>query len=338
MIGRSIIDVWLAFAESPGERIFSATGTQLELETQTQVVDSTKSIVVDLLSLLTIVHLSLETAVSQRFDEIIIPQALLDQLQEYEQELAGPQPSATIGSSAGQRYFLDIPVEYIERKRKLLEKVLTFVRSTLQVMPAMGLIETDQDFVEMLGEAAIASILLAKEQNVALYSDDLRLRMVAQEQWQVQGFDSQAILSELHQRTILSKDAYHNALSKLAQSNYHFVRICADALVSILEQNRMEITAEVRGMFKLLHGPDCEVDSAVMVIVELIKSIWLRSILQHQKLFILDFALTTLFTGRRPAAVVPILKAQLRRSFRLIEFKLPEILAHIDFWKRQQPQ
>jgi tetratricopeptide (TPR) repeat protein len=338
MIGRSIIDVWLAFVDSPTERIFSSDGTNLEAEIQMQVVASTKSIVVDLMSLLTIVHLSLEEVVIQRFDKILIPQALLDQLQEYEQELAGPQPTATVGSSGGQRYFLDIPPEYVEQKRELLDKVLAFVRNNVQVMPAMGLIETDQDFVEMLGEAATASILLAKEQNVALYSDDLRLRMVAYQQWQVKGFDSQSILSELHHRAILNKDAYYKALSKLVQSNYHFIRIDVDALIFILEQNRMEITTEVRDLFKLLHGPDCELESAVIIIAELIKRIWLRSILQHQKLFILDFALTTLFAGRRAATVVPMLKAQLWRSFRLVEFKLPEILVHIDFWGRQQSQ
>jgi hypothetical protein len=91
----------------------------------------------------------------------------------------------------------------------------------------------------------------------------------------------------------------------------------------------------VQGLFKLLQGPDCEMGSAVIVIAELIKRIWLRQMLQHQKSFILDLALRTLFTGRSAGEVIPMLHAQLRRNFRLVEFKLPEILAHVEFWGRQ---
>jgi hypothetical protein len=335
MLGRSIIDVWLAFIESPGERLFSTAGTTEEAETHSQTAAASTSVVIDLLSLLTIAHLSLEGVIAQRFDSILMPQALLDLLQEYEQELAGPQPKGTVGSFGGQRYFLEIPPEYVEQKRELLNKVFAFVHNAVQVRPAMGLIEADQELVEMLGEAATASILLAKEQNIALYSDDLRIRTLADKHWQVKGFDSQAILKDVHDRTMLSDDGYYNALSRLAQSNYYFVRVDAAALIFILEQNSMEITEEVRNLFRLLHGPHCAAESAILVIAELIKRIWTRQMLRRQKLFILDMALTTLFTGRRPATVIPTLKAQLRQRFRLIEFLLPEILAHVDYWGQQ---
>jgi hypothetical protein len=61
-------------------------------------------------------------------------------------------------------------------------------------------------------------------------------------------------------------------------------------------------------------------------------------VLHRRKLFILDLALTTLFTGRRPASVIPALKAQLWQKFRLISYLLPEILDHVDYWGSQPLQ
>lgn len=338
IIGRSIIDIWLVFIETPGERLFSATGSLEEAEAQRQALAASTSVVVDLLSLLTLVHVSLEEVVVQRFDTILMPQALLDQLHEYEQELDGSQPRGTVGSSGGQRYFLEIPPEYYDRKREFVNKVLAFVRDKVQIHPTMGLIEAEQELVTTLGEAATASILLAKEHNLPLYSDDLRIRTVAHQHWQVSGFDTQTVLRDVRTRNLLRSASYYNALSRLAQSNYQFVRIEAEALVFILEQNGMAITEEVRSLFKLLHGPECTPDSATQVIAEVIKQIWIKSVLHRRKLFILDLALTTLFTGRRPASVIPALKVQLWQKFRLISHLLPEILDNVDYWGSQPRQ
>lgn len=293
------------------------------------------SIVLDIVSILTILHLSLEKLVTQRFGKILIPQLLLDELKDYKRDLFRLRPSAVVGSSEGQRYFLEISPEHNDQKEKLLDKILEFITTNVQVMPAMGIIDVERRFIEVVGEPSTASILLAKEHNIPLYSDDLRIREVAEQHWQVKGFDSQSMLHDLYQQSMIESHDYYNALSKLARSNYHFIRVDVDLLVFMLEQNRMEITVEIQNLFKLLQGPDCEIESAVRVTSELIKRIWLRQMLQHQKSFILDLALRTLFTGRNSGEVLPMLYAQLRRNFWLVEFKLPEILARVEFWGRQ---
>lgn len=335
-INRSMLDVWSALVQSPSDYVFSASGTQEEAKTQAHILASTKAVVVDLLSLFTIAHLSIESVISRRFDRIFVAQSLLDQLHQYELDLAGPQPTGTIGSLSGQHYFIDIPPAFTERKRALLQKVLEFVRSSAQVMPTMSLLETDQEFLELLGTEATTSILLAKEQNIPLYSDDLRLRQVAHHQFQVESIESQAVLLDMHHEQMLGDDEYYNAISRLAQSNYHFVRINVDCLIFVLEQNRMIVDTQVHKVFKWLQGPDCDVEAAISVLAELIKRVWLKQLLPHQKVFVLDLALTTLVTGRRVSEVLARLKAELRSRFRLIEFKLVEVLLHIELWQQQR--
>lgn len=335
MIGRSTIDVWLAFVETPGERLYLSTGTPEEAEIQGQVLSASTAIVVDLLALLTIVHLSLEEVITRRFEAILMPQALLDQLHTYEQELNSPQPRAVVGSSAGQRYFLEIPQAYFEKKHELLRRVLAFAHDKVQVCPTMGLIEADQELVEILGEAEITSLLLAKERNIALYCDDLRMRTVATEHWQVRGFDTQNLLNDVRNRNLFAVENCYNALSKLARSNYQYIRINAEILVFILEQSGMSITEEVRSLFSLLHGPQCTPESAIHVIADLIRLIWIRRMLHRQKLFILDFALITLFKGRKSDTIISLFKAQIRNRFQLLIHMLPEIWDHIDYWAQQ---
>lgn len=332
MIGRPVIDVWLAFIETPGERLFSADGTTSEVEIQDRVLTTSTAIVIDLIALLTIIHLSLEEIVTQRFSTIFVPQAILDLLHQYEHELEGLQPHGAIGSSGGERFFLEYPPDYMDIKRKVLRKALEFIRNSAQVRPTMTIVREDQEIIQILGEAEIASILLAKELNVALYSDDLRIRVLATQHWGVSGFDSQAILRDLRARSLLSQSCYYSALCKLAQSNYHFIRVDVEILVFALEQGGMTITKDVQELLKLIQGPDCNQESAVQVIAELIKQVWIRAAPQHQKLMILDLALTTLFSGRKSAQVAPALKNQLLRKFWLIDFKLNVIFAHIDYW------
>lgn len=334
MIGRPVIDVWITFIETPGEKIFSADGTITEAETQDQILVAASATVVDLITLLTIIRLSLEEVVTQKFSAIFMPQAILDQLRDYEYELEGLQPYGAIGSSGGQRFFLEYPPEFIETKREVLRRVLDFVRNSIQVMPTMTIVGEDPAIIQVLGEAETAAILLAKEQCIPLYSDDLRVRILAAQHWGVGGFDSQALLRYAHSKSVMDDVNYFNSLCMLVDSNYRFVRINAEVLMFALERSNMAVSEGVRNLFRLIQGPDCNQHSAVQIIAELIKQVWIRPLLRHQRLTILDFALATLFSGREPSEVVPMLKVLLLRKFWLIEFKLNEILAHIDYWAR----
>lgn len=89
-------------------------------------------------------------------------------------------------------------------------------------------------------------------------------------------------------------------------------------------------------VFELLQGPDCSEESAITVVADLIRKVWLEATLFHQKLLVLDLALNTLTAGRIRASVIAKLKEALRTRFALMPLALPTVFQTIDLWQQQR--
>ena len=118
---------------------------------------------------------------------------------------------------------------------------------------------------DLLGKDAIATIFLAKEKNLPLYSDDLGLRLVARNDWQVSGFWTQTLLLDFRARGLITKNQYRNAVKLLLIANYRFVSIDGAGLLWVLNETGFTPTPAVTRVFESLHGPECTDESAVAV-------------------------------------------------------------------------
>jgi len=336
LIKRHLIDTWLFFVDAPDGRLMAAGGSPADYHADSAALADATEVVLDLTAVLTIVELDLEAAVADRFERLFIAQGLVDELREYQSELSMRPPSAYAGSSGEARYFIEVPSAYIERRLNLAQKALDFVQAHTQVRPTIGILELDQVLLENLGHGAAGSLILAKDYNCALYSDDLHLRGLALAEWQRAGFHTQMLLIDLKDRGTLTEDQYFERVRQLAQHNHSFLRMSANGLMWALERDGMSITADVRAMFKPLTDPDCDQAIAAQVLAEVIKRVWTGPWLEHQKVFVLDLALDMLATGRRIMHVLPLLNHALSRQFDLIPWQLQAIRAAIDVWRRRR--
>lgn len=98
----------------------------------------------------------------------------------------------------------------------------------------------------------------------------------------------------------------------------------------------MKITKEVMRVFELLHGPDCNDESAIGVIADFIRNVCLEVLLYHQKLLILDLALNALTTVRPGTPILTKLKRALHHRFMLAPQVLRTIFPNIDLWDQQR--
>jgi len=303
LVGSPLIDVWAGLVNRAEGVILASTGAAEEQQQETTLLLGAKEIVLDLTSILTLAYLGLLENVSRRFKTLVVPQALMDEIDDtMARNFFYPHPVLSVWKENETYFRTEITPEDYERGRKFLEGIRKFVQTQCTLTPTRTALDIGKNQLEqmqdLLGKDAIAAILVAKETNLLLYSDDLGLRLVARNDWQVSGFWTQTLLLDLREKGLLGVEQYREAVQKLLLANYRFVSIDGAGLLWILKANNFLSTPAVYRIFESLHGPECTEESAVLVLADLVKRIWLEPLLYEQKLLLLELVLNTLTTGR----------------------------------------
>jgi hypothetical protein len=320
LAGCSLLDVWAGLVNQRDVRVFVAGGSIEEKRQAKEVLAGANEVVLDLTALLTLWHLGLHERVARRFQKVFVAQAVLDDLnKELTWHYLHGKPSMVMGKEGDQYVSRKVSPETLSEQRHFFENLRRFIESTTEVAPVPYALEIGKENFEnmqdVFGDGASASILVAKGRGIPLYADDWGLRQIAKNDWQIEGIWSQTILAEMREGGHLTDEEYHEAMRWLVSANYDFVTLDHKDLLWVLQQNAMQMREEVTRMFARLQGPECDEASAVLVLADLIKAVWLEPLTDDQKWLILDLALRTLTAGRVSQRVIaklaPILKNKL---------------------------
>ena len=228
----------------------------------------------------------------------------------------------------------------IKNKKLFLEEIQEFIKSSTEIVSSYAILGLEKDKYEelckVIGSSSINSTLAAKENDALLYSDDSLSRVLVDHEWGVKGIWTQTILKIMLEKNVITNDEYHKAVTTLALANYAFVSITADDIMWFLESNNMTINDAVEKLFKLLKGPDCSEESALIVLVNLVKKVWLEVGIEAQKINILDLSLKVLTEGREGHKIIKMFRSGLKINFRLLPIHFDQILKHINIWTKQK--
>jgi tetratricopeptide (TPR) repeat protein len=341
LVGTPLIDVWAGLINRTDGVILASTGAGQEQQQEISLIRNADETVLDLTSILTLAYLNLLEELPHRFKGLFVPQALLDEIDEtIARNFVDPRPVLSVWKENETYFRKEITPEDYERGRKFLEGIRKFVQTHCTLTPTrtaldVGKVELEQ-MQNLLGNDAIAAILVAKETTLPLYSDDLGLRLVARNDWKVSGFWTQTLLLDLRDKGLLGEERYRETVQNLVLANYRFVSIDGAGLLWILKTNSFLCTPAVTRVFESLHGPECSDESAVLVLANLVKRIWLEPMLYEQKLLLLDLVLNTLTTGRDLERILNRFKISLKGQFALIPQVLRPISQSIDLWAQQR--
>lgn len=342
LVGRSLITVWSGMVAREDGRVLASTGQVELLQEETDLLKNKNSIVLELTPLLLFGSLDLLKPLTRFFDSIYVPQAVFDEIVEELRSLETVQPSMTMWKEGDQYIKHEITSTEIDRDRKFLEKLKTFVKASTQLVPMSEALKMGKDKFEslnkLLGASSVASVLTAKQQNSLLLSDQSGLRKIALDDWMVKSVWSQSVLSAMRDSRVISEEVYHKAVMTMILSHYYFVSISADTLMWILKENGMGPTPEVVRVFMEFQGPDCSEDSALRVLSDLLKRMWLEALLEDHKLWTLDLVLKSLVTGRNSHRVIARLKGAMRERLSLMPLDLSRVIQNIDIWQEFNPQ
>lgn len=335
MLSHTHIEMWAGLIGSKDTFIHASSGLENDADRESEMLTKADTIVLDLSALLTLWHLNLLEVLKRRFKRILVAQSVLDEVNDqFSKERVSGKESNTIWKEDDHYAYQEISEEAHSRRQSFFEALRSFIETSAEVVPAMSALDMPKKEYErlesILGEGAIASILVAKEHGALLYADDLGLRQMAAQDWQVCGVWTQTVLESMRKHGLLSLVEYYDALRKLILASYNFVRLDVRGLMLILRHNEMKASSEMKRILMILNGPLCDEMSAIMVGAEFAYFMWLQVPIYEEKVKLFDYILTAILTGRIGAHVIPMFKAALQARFSLYHKPLPIIFELID--------
>jgi hypothetical protein len=332
--------VWEGLIASPEGKIFAASDDTQVIHERNAAIQNANKITLDLSALLTLEHLELTDRLPRQFPEILVAQAVLDEInQDLIDESFGGKQKGNL-SRDGIRYVIQESTDG-EQKQQIafLERLRDFVLSKTKVVPSKRALELGKErfekLNEMLGEGGVASILVAEEHNSLLYSDDLGLSTLARNEHGIESIWTQTVLLSMSAKNIISGNEYHDAVRKLLIANYFSTFISIDDMKWVLSHNNFSLTSDVTHIIGFLRGSEDNEDLAVDLISELIKFVWVQTSIDSQRWLFLDFALNTLMAGRESGRVSAKLTRKLQSKFLFLPLDLPLIMQNIRVWQRR---
>lgn len=338
LLGCSTMSLWRGLASEPDQRILVSRGEQLDRDAQLEAIGSANQIAIDVTALCTLVYLGLEDRLDALNIEVLIAQPALDEVNRDRAETALDGATAGAMWKQGEQYFLqEYAPNALAERREFIEKLQRFMVG--RTVPVEAALDVGRDrfnqLGRLIGRSSVAAVLVAKDRTTALYADDLALRGLATVEWQVESVTTQTILMRLRDAGIVSPDEYHEAIGKLARAGYQFLSVSADDLLWHLRRDGLAISAEAMALFRTLHGPECELESAARLLAQVVRAVWTETWLPQRQIGVLDAALRALCHGRSSRVALASFDSALRPLFNLIPFKLSEVQQNVRIWATQ---
>src|ERR1039457_2328203 len=126
----------------------------------------------------------------------------------------------------------------------------------------------------MLGGVALSTLSTAADSSLLMISDDLPLRVLAQNSYSVSSAGTLSLLRHLRTRLVISENEYHEAIQWLVDKGFSFVSINKDDIVWVLKKNNWSPTTELAAFLQALTGPDCNAKDAISVGLDVLHELW----------------------------------------------------------------
>ena len=338
---KNIIEFWSFLIQDENLGIRNNLGNKNEISFTNEIFSFKKKIVIDQISLNTLVNINIDKYILLKLDRFIISQSLIDEINQYMNEIdtLKGQRGFTVFKEGDNYYKKEKTEESKKSQKSYLEKLLDFTKNyCLIVSLEAKLISEMTDYDNMkklIGISSISSILLAKQLDALLYSDDLMLRNFAKTEFKVNGIWTQYYLQKLMFDNILSAEKYYDYVILLSDMNYKHTSINAEIILQSFKNSSWNISESSIKLLSILNGNNSDLLPAIMVSVNFTYILWNQIILSNERrntIFIM--LLNNLVKNRDNQLVIPLFKSALKNKFYLIPYSYEEIIKIIDDWSK----
>lgn len=247
LIGRDIYDVWSVLTNKKDLGITCCFGISKEQENALNILNDNIYLVIDIISLFTIVILDLkDTIVANYANRLIVSQstvALIENIISEKEDLFSE--GYIILSKEDDKYVKhEVTKKEIKKQINFLKRILTWVSKKFKIMSCTEVLEINfnkkRKLDKFLGKSFTDTILIAKKPNYILFSDDLFLRLIAKNDFNVDGIWTQILLLKLFNSGKIKKEIYIDKAIGLIEYNYNYIIFNAEILAESLKRANYE--------------------------------------------------------------------------------------------------
>lgn len=338
LIGSSQIKTWAGLFFNEGI-VKVSTGTSNEQEVNKLNISQAEDITLELTSLLTLTYVDQLGLLAKRFENIYIAHSVIDAvIEEIYSEERMVRDYLTIEQNVDRSVVQEIKEEQIRQRIEWLNSIKEFIQENCKIVPVEFALKLEkgkyEELINIFSTSSIDSVLVAKQTNTLLYSDDMLLRGIAKNDFAVDGIWTQPVLQNCWERGIIAELAYHETIAKLIHANCIYVPIEIKTLLHFLEKNNWVPGNDASRVFQVLAGPYTTIGSAIRIGVELVKEVWAKKILIHQKNNILSLLLSVLVKNRLSIPAIRLFTDAIQGTYSnsFTPWYADQIISHSRLW------
>jgi len=247
LIGRDIFDVWSVLTNKKDLGITCCFGFPKEQENALNILNGNVNLVIDMISLLTITSLDLkDTIVANYANRLIVSQSTVALIENviYEKKELYSEGYITLSKENDKYVKHEVTKKDIKKQIYFLEGILTWISKNIKIMSCGEALEINfnkkRKLDKFLGKSFTDSILISKKPNYILFSDDLVLRLIAKNDFNVDGVWTQILLLNLLNSRKIKKEIYIDKTINLIEYNYSYIIFDAEILAESLKRANFE--------------------------------------------------------------------------------------------------
>lgn len=337
LIGRNAIDVWNGLVGSKW-CVKTCIGSLEERQEALALLANSKVVAIDITGLLTAERVGLLPVLEKRFDKILIAQSTLDELQGAISEKKGMESRGylTISKEEGQFIRQEITSENVKKQIEYLEGVKDWARKHCEVTPCITASKIPQhdELDKLIGRPFLETILIAKENDCPLYTDDFGTKSLAfSNEFKVSGVWTQAIAICALSDKQITEEEYNKIVIQLINLKYRHTTINGSVILTAAKEAHWSNVQPFTGVLDTLRGSQTEIRSAVTVLVDFILLLWYQPILDFQRDTLIMAALDVLTDQRNDRMVIRLVRRELRYKFRLLPLAEVRVQQIISAWE-----
>lgn len=286
--------------------------------------------------MLAVVHLEIEAEILEGWSDVLVPPAVVDEIElKYAMLVSQSKPAITIAKQEEAYVRHEVSGEALEQVVEFVRRAREFAKRAKAATSHDLLDPGNKERVEVLGKHAVAAVLAASDNGGVLYSDDRVLRDVARSWPGVDGAWTQSVLRVLLHKEVIDVSRYREVLGKMALGNFDFLSINAEDVLWHLRRDDWKPTEVVEQLFRRLRGPECSESSALVVVADVLRQLWLEATLTSTRLAVVQVAMESFVAGRAVFSVVQKLKTAVRVRLRLAPTVAMDVEGAVDSWLRE---